>query len=151
MTGLWLPYLSCWVFMALTTDSPVHESTSHGFIFSTDKSNISRSCEAGHWRFPSSCFSCTPSLCRETLPRAPWIVLNPAQQRCHLWQMGCWEQNHPSDTEFGIWWFLQCQDGWECGCRPGSMPCHGSYRAVVQCEHHGYLGTTFLLVFSTEM
>lgn len=87
MTGLWSRYLSYWVFMALTTDSPVHESTSHGFIFSTDRSNISRSCEAGHWRFLRSCLFCTPSLCRKTLPRAPWIVLCPAQQRCWLWQM----------------------------------------------------------------
>lgn len=34
----------------------------------------------------------------------------------------------------------------QAGC-----PCHGSYEAVVRCWYPGYLGTTFLLVFSTEM
>lgn len=57
-------------FQCITTDSPVRESASHGFIFSSDKSNSSRSCEtgsqAGHWGLLSSCLFCTPSPSAET-------------------------------------------------------------------------------------
>ena len=57
------------IVVSLHNNRLMHESASHGFIFSTDKSNISRSCEtgsqAGHWALLSSCLFCTPSLSDE--------------------------------------------------------------------------------------
>lgn len=77
-------------FHCITTDSPVHESASHGVIFSTDKSNISRSCETGSQTEDRICSvaassALPPSLLRDTVQDSPTYAHSP-QQRCQLWQ-----------------------------------------------------------------
>lgn len=69
-------------FHCITTDSTVHESVSHGFIFSTDKSNISRSCEtgsqSGHRGLLSSCFFGTVLFSAER--HCPGLLLVPTNK-----------------------------------------------------------------------
>lgn len=130
-------------FHCITRVSLVPESASHAFIFSTDKSNTSRSCEtgsqAGHRGLLSSCLFCTPSLFAER--RCPGLLrLIPLDKSVSFGKRRVKSKIilQRLSLRFGDAHSIRrvgSAIAGQAGC-----PCHGSYKAVGRCRHHGYCG-----------